>query len=112
MPIQNLKLLISESRRSAVDGPSQLQRITVARVKAMRMEFLGELWRQLRCWHQKRVASAQLHALDDAALRDIGLHRSGIEAALDRAAATSDPQKRRAFAERPDLCPQRTGAAV
>jgi uncharacterized protein YjiS (DUF1127 family) len=112
MPIQDLSFFTSTSRPASADGHSQLARMVVARAKAMRTEFLRELWRQLRSWYQKRMALAQLRALDDAALKDIGLHRSGIESALDRAATVANPQKRLAFAEKPHFWLQRTGAAV
>ena len=106
MPIQDFDFFSPDSRRRIPEGYS---RLVVARAKAMRTEFLRELWRQVRCWYQRRVALTQLRALDDSALKDIGLHRSGIEAALVNGAAGAAPPKRGAFAEKPHLCLQRMG---
>lgn len=82
MPEHNLEYLILNSRRLTPAGHSLLQCLAVKRAKALRAEFLHELWRRVRSWRQHRVALTQLRAMDDAALKDIGLHRSGIEAAV------------------------------
>lgn len=33
-------------------------------------------------WHQRRAAASDLRSLDDRILKDIGIDRSGIDAAL------------------------------
>jgi uncharacterized protein YjiS (DUF1127 family) len=35
--------------------------------------------RRLAAWRRQRLASRQLHALDDRMLRDMGIHRSHID---------------------------------
>jgi uncharacterized protein YjiS (DUF1127 family) len=50
--------------------------------RRMRAEALRDLWRRLWAWACRRAAVARLHALDDRMLKDIGLDRSGIEAAV------------------------------
>jgi uncharacterized protein YjiS (DUF1127 family) len=43
---------------------------------------LDSLWLRALAWHMRRVNRAILYALDDRSLQDIGMHRSGIEAAV------------------------------
>ena len=43
------------------------------------------------------LALAQLRALDDATLKDIGLHRSGIEAAVDNNVRQARPTRAAGF---------------
>jgi uncharacterized protein YjiS (DUF1127 family) len=109
MPNHDLEFLISNYRRLGPSGYRLLRRAVTARAKALRSEYLRDLWRQLVAWYQARAAVAQLRGLDDAALKDIGLHRSGIEAAVIKESARAAPQKRRPFPEKPHLCLQRTG---
>ena len=71
--------------------------------------FLRGLWRQIRSWRERRAALAQLRALDDAALKDIGLHRSGIEAAVLGPRPGTAPRQPRHFPQKPHLWLQRTG---
>ena len=86
-----------------------LQRLAVERAKTLRGEFLRELWRDVLSWRQRRIALAQLQALDDGALKDIGLHRSGIEAAVLSPRPRRAPVPRRQFPQKPHLWLQRTG---
>ena len=44
--------------------------------------LLGRAWRRLRRWHNNRVAEAHLMSLDDATLKDIGIHRSEIRSVV------------------------------
>jgi uncharacterized protein YjiS (DUF1127 family) len=102
-------------------GPTShdlLKRQVVERGKALRAEYLRGFWRRIVSWYQARAAVAQLQSLDDAALKDIGLHRSGIETAVvnglaeaepRKRQASVEPQKRRIFPEKPHLWLQRTG---
>lgn len=109
MPGNALENHVSTSR--ALSSDKQLRRKAIEQAKALRGEFLHELWQQLRGWLQRKAAVAQLRALDDAALKDIGLHRSGIEAAVDRGFTGPAPEPRGTFVEKPHLSRQRTGAA-
>jgi uncharacterized protein YjiS (DUF1127 family) len=46
-------------------------------------------WRVLEAWYERRQAIRELSALDDRSLRDIGLNRSQIEAAVSGSARPS-----------------------
>ena len=46
--------------------------------------LISLIWR-IYCWHWRRSAVAELSALDDRMLDDIGLHRSTIPAAVHEA---------------------------
>lgn len=109
MPARDLDSLIDNYRRLTPAEHTLLHEKVVERGKSLRTEYLRGLWQQILSWLRRRAAVAHLQALDDAALKDIGLHRSGIEAAVverPTAAASSPP---RVFAEKPHLCLQRTG---
>jgi uncharacterized protein YjiS (DUF1127 family) len=112
MPNTDLESLVLNYRRRTAADHALLPYLVVARAKALRTEFLRELWRQFVSWGRSRAAIAQLRALDDAALKDIGLHRSGIEAAVVNAPPAAPRPPRRAFPEKPHLCLQRTSAAI
>jgi uncharacterized protein YjiS (DUF1127 family) len=107
--LESLQPLVLDHRQLTPADYSRMRQLVTVRAKMLRTEFLRELWRQITSWHQRRTALAQLAALDDTALKDIGLHRSGIEAAVVKAATRPAPQKKRAFPEKPHLCLQRTG---
>lgn len=104
MPRNALENTVSNPR--ALSSDNELRRKVVEQAKALRSEFLRELWQQFRRWYQRKAAITQLRGLDDAALKDIGLHRSGIEAAVDRSFGPV-AQERRVFEEKPHLCLQR-----
>jgi uncharacterized protein YjiS (DUF1127 family) len=53
-----------------------------AQAKILRAEMLRSLFRQFLFWRRRRSAVAQLSALDERMLKDIGLHRSEIESAV------------------------------
>ena len=55
-----------------------------ARFTANVLFVIAREWRSLRLAHRRRVAVAQLGALDDRMLRDIGLRRSEIVSAVYR----------------------------
>ena len=107
----DVEFLIRNYRRLTPAGHSLLRRLAVERAKALRAEFLRGLWRKFLFWRQRRTALAQLGALDDAALKDIGLHRSGIEDAVLNGPARTTPGQGRTFPEKPHLCLHRTSAA-
>ena len=109
MPDHDLEFLILNYRRLIPAAYSLLQRMAIERAKVLRAEFLWDLWRQIRSWRQRRAGLAQLRALDDAALKDIGLHRSGIEAAVRGPRSGTARPQRRHFPQKPHLWLQRTG---
>ena len=98
---------VSSYRQLTPEDHGLLRKKVTKQASALRGEFLREVWRQICAWYERRIALAQLRGLDDAALKDIGLHRSGIEAAVDEGPTRGLPQPRRAFAEKPYLCRQR-----
>lgn len=103
MPGHDLDFLTTNYRRLSPAGYSLLQRLAVERARALRAEFLRTVWREFLSWNERRVGLAQLRALDDAALKDIGLHRSGIEAAVFKEPIPPAPQQRRASPGKPHL---------
>ncbi len=46
------------------------------------LSFLTDRWNSFRAWRQRQATIAQLRALDDAILNDIGLHRAELNALL------------------------------
>ena len=109
MRYHDLEFLILNYRRLTAAGYGLLQRMAIERAKDLRGEFLRGLWRQIRSWRERRAALAQLRVLDDAALKDIGLHRSGIEAAVLGPRPGTAPRQPRHFPQKPHLWLQRTG---
>jgi uncharacterized protein YjiS (DUF1127 family) len=82
MPNDDLELLIRNYRRLDSAGHVLLRQGMTERAKALRAEFLRDMLHSVLAWYLRRAAITQLRALDDDALKDIGLHRSGIEAAV------------------------------
>ena len=58
---------------------------------------LDTLWLHLLAWQMRRMNRAILSSLDDRSLRDIGMHRSGIEAAVRGIDADLAERKRAAL---------------
>ena len=58
---------------------------------------LDTLWLHLLAWQMRRMNRAILSSLDDRSLRDIGMHRSGIEAAVRNIDADLARRKRAAI---------------
>jgi len=78
----DLDALIRNYRRLTPRQYTLLQERLIERAKTMRAQMLRDLLRQLLSWRRRRSAIARLGALDDHMLKDLGLHRSGIEAAV------------------------------
>lgn len=74
--------LLMENYRRLDPAGKLFAREVVLQARRTRGEFLHTLFRGLLSWYWQRAAIAQLQGLDDQALKDIGLHRSGIEAAV------------------------------
>jgi uncharacterized protein YjiS (DUF1127 family) len=81
-----------------------IERAQAARIEAWCDALIGALslgrrigaallaaWRDAANWLERKRAIRQLHALDDRALRDIGLDRSEIDAAVEGRNPASSP---------------------
>jgi len=102
-----LEFFIDHYRSLTPPDHGRLRRLTFERAKALRADYLRDLWLRMVTWYHARTAVTQLRALDDAALKDIGLHRSGIESAVRGGRVKTE--KRKLPAEKPQFCLQRTG---
>ncbi len=68
--------------RAEVTRARQLPNIVLGAARGLAARFAG-LWLGFRAGQQRRIAIGQLASLDDWMLRDIGLERSQIPAAVD-----------------------------
>ncbi len=110
MPSHESEFPILQFRPRSPAGQALLPQATIEQqVKMLRAAYFRGLWRQLVAWYRAREAVAQLRSLDDAALKDIGLHRSGIEAAVGQEPSKPLLRSGQAFHEKPHLILQRTG---
>ena len=109
MPRHETEVPILQFRPRTAAGLGFTAQTIGMRVKILRAAYFRGLWRQILAWYQAREAMAQLRSLDDAALKDIGLHRSGIEAAVARQPADVVSLQAKAFHPKPTLILQRAG---
>lgn len=71
---------------SAIEVEAQARRLRAETVSALAkkaLPVLKSLVARYQAWQKHQQAVAELRGLDDAMLRDIGLNRSEIEAAVD-----------------------------
>ena len=109
MPRHETEVSILQFRPRTPAGQGFPAQTIGQQVKILRAAYFQGLWRQLLAWYQAREAVAHLRSLDDAALKDIGLHRSGIEAAVAQEPSKPLLRSGQAFHEKPHLILQRTG---
>jgi uncharacterized protein YjiS (DUF1127 family) len=77
-----LDLLLRDHRTLTPEQRGDLVRRVVERARAYRAAAIRDLFRRLFGWMRRRAAIAQLQALDDRMLKDIGLSRGEIETAV------------------------------
>jgi uncharacterized protein YjiS (DUF1127 family) len=68
----------------------RLARQVVERARAYRAATIRGLVRWFADWMRRRAAVARLQSFDDRMLKDIGIHRSEIEAVVHGAKASSE----------------------
>ena len=79
---KELDTLLRCHRMLTPEQRAELTRRVIERARAYRAEAIKDLFRRLFGWIRRRSAAAQLHALDDRMLKDIGLNRGDIEQAV------------------------------
>jgi uncharacterized protein YjiS (DUF1127 family) len=77
-----LDMLLRYHRILTPEQHALLTRRVIERARAYRAEAIRDLFRRLFGWIGRRAAVARLQALDDRMLKDIGLYRGDIEAAV------------------------------
>ena len=78
---QDLHLLLRYYQNLTPEQQVGANRLLVRRAQAERLELIKSLFRAVVSWFRRRAAVAQLRALDDRMLKDIGIERDRIEAA-------------------------------
>jgi uncharacterized protein YjiS (DUF1127 family) len=82
MDQEEFERLLGCHRTLSPEQHEVLVRRAIARAKAYRAETIRALFRRLAGWMRRRTAIARLQSLDDRMLKDMGLYRSEIEAAV------------------------------
>jgi uncharacterized protein YjiS (DUF1127 family) len=76
--VRSMFAAILTALRRAADGAGSVARVLGHRAAGA----ASRRWRGYTTWRERRRAVMELRGLDDRALKDLGLHRSGIEAAV------------------------------
>ena len=79
---RELDLLLRGYRMLSPTQRAELNRRVIARARTARAAAIKDVFHRLFGWIARRAAAAQLHALDDRMLKDIGLNRGDIEQAV------------------------------
>jgi|SRR5262245_2004194 len=90
---RELDLLLRGYRMLTPEQRADLNRRLIERAHAYRAAAIKDLFHRLFGWIRRRAAAAQLRALDDRMLKDIGLTRGEIEQAVHGREQSADQRK-------------------
>jgi uncharacterized protein YjiS (DUF1127 family) len=94
---EEFDFLLRNARNLTPEQRDRLVRRAIVRAKAYRAQAFRDLFDRLVNWIKRRVAVARLQRLDDRMLKDIGITRGEIEAAVrghDRPRSRPSPKAR------------------
>lgn len=89
-----LDALIRGYRHLTPEQRDEVTRQVIAEARRLRAELIRDLFRRLSGWLRRRADVARLQRLDDRMLKDIGIGRSEIEAAVQGRADVAERGRR------------------